>query len=161
MIRWVSIYFLVFNLFLKKYLLICLFLALLGLCCCTGLSLVAVIGGSSLGAVPGFLTAMVSFSGERALERGDSVAAARGPGSYGPQALRNRLISCGAQTQWLHGMWDLPRPGIKPMSPALAGGFFTTEPPGKSQCLISLIHFGYSLFLQLQIHKSVLESLKV
>ena len=28
------------------------------------------------------------------------------------------------------GMWDLPGPGIKPVSPALAGGFFTTEPPG-------------------------------
>ena len=30
---------------------------------------------------------------------------------------------------------DLPNPGIKPMSPAspaLAGGFFTTEPPGQS-----------------------------
>ena len=26
---------------------------------------------------------------------------------------------------------DLPNPRIKPMSPALAGGFFTTEPPGK------------------------------
>ena len=26
---------------------------------------------------------------------------------------------------------DLPNPGIEPMSPALAGGFFTTEPPGK------------------------------
>ena len=26
---------------------------------------------------------------------------------------------------------DLPNPGIKPMSPTLAGGFFTTEPPGK------------------------------
>ena len=26
---------------------------------------------------------------------------------------------------------DLPNPGIKPMSPALAGGFFTTELPGK------------------------------
>ena len=26
---------------------------------------------------------------------------------------------------------DLPDPGIEPMSPALAGGFFTTEPPGK------------------------------
>ena len=25
---------------------------------------------------------------------------------------------------------DLPNPGIKPMSPALAGGFFTREPPG-------------------------------
>ena len=26
---------------------------------------------------------------------------------------------------------DLPNPGIKLMSPALASGFFTTEPPGK------------------------------
>jgi len=26
---------------------------------------------------------------------------------------------------------DLPDPGIKPASPALVGGFFTTEPPGK------------------------------
>ena len=25
---------------------------------------------------------------------------------------------------------DLPDPGIEAMSPALAGGFFTTEPPG-------------------------------
>jgi len=29
-------------------------------------------------------------------------------------------------------MWDLPRPGIEPVSSALAGGFFTTGPPGKS-----------------------------
>ena len=28
-------------------------------------------------------------------------------------------------------MWGLPRSGIESMSPALAGGFFTTEPPGK------------------------------
>ena len=34
---------------------------------------------------------------------------------------------------WLPlGMWDPPRPGIKPMSPALAGGFLITGPPGKS-----------------------------
>ena len=26
---------------------------------------------------------------------------------------------------------DLPGPGIKPVSPALAGGFLTNEPPGK------------------------------
>ena len=31
---------------------------------------------------------------------------------------------------------DLPHPGIEPESPALAGGFFTTESPGKP--LISL-----------------------
>ena len=28
-------------------------------------------------------------------------------------------------------MWGLPRPGIEPVSPALAGGFLTTAPPGK------------------------------
>ena len=28
-------------------------------------------------------------------------------------------------------MWDLPGPGLKPVSPALAGGFLTTAPPGK------------------------------
>ena len=29
-------------------------------------------------------------------------------------------------------MWDLPGPGIEPVTPALAGGFLTTAPPGKS-----------------------------
>ena len=28
-------------------------------------------------------------------------------------------------------MWDLPGPGIEPVSPALAGGSLTTVPPGK------------------------------
>ena len=28
-------------------------------------------------------------------------------------------------------MWDLPGPGLQPVSPALAGGFLTTAPPGK------------------------------
>ena len=28
-------------------------------------------------------------------------------------------------------MWDLPGPGIEPVSPALAGGFLATAPPGK------------------------------
>ena len=30
-------------------------------------------------------------------------------------------------------MWDLPGPGLEPVSPALAGGFLTTAPPGKPQ----------------------------
>ena len=29
-------------------------------------------------------------------------------------------------------MWDLPGPGLESVSPALAGGFLTTAPPGKS-----------------------------
>ena len=28
---------------------------------------------------------------------------------------------------------DLPDPGVEPTSPALAGGFFSTEPPGKPE----------------------------
>ena len=42
-----------------------------------------------------------------------------------------RLSSCGLRAQLLHGMWDLPRPGLEPVSPALAGRFSTTVPPGK------------------------------
>ena len=42
-----------------------------------------------------------------------------------------RLSSCGSRAQLLHGMWDLPRPGLEPTSPALAGRFSTTAPPGK------------------------------
>ena len=30
-------------------------------------------------------------------------------------------------------MWDLPGPGLEPVSPALAGGFSATVPPGKPQ----------------------------
>ena len=51
--------------------------------------------------------------------------------SCGLRALEHRLSSCGAWDQLFHGMWDLPRPGIEPVSPALAGGFLTTAPPGK------------------------------
>ena len=57
--------------------------------------------------------------------------------SCGSQALERRLSSCGTWAQTLCDMWDLPGPGIKPVSPALAGGFLTTVPPGKSQSLVS------------------------
>ena len=30
-------------------------------------------------------------------------------------------------------MWGLPGPGLEPVSPALAGGFLATVPPGKSR----------------------------
>ena len=35
---------------------------------------------------------------------------------------------------------NLPDQGIKPVSPALAGGFFTTEPPGKPMFLLDMVH---------------------
>ena len=42
-----------------------------------------------------------------------------------------RLSSCGSRAELLRGMWDLPRPGLEPASPPLAGRFSTTAPPGK------------------------------
>ena len=52
--------------------------------------------------------------------------------SCGSRALQRRLSSCGARAQLLRSMWDLPGPGLEPVSHALAGGFLTTASPGKS-----------------------------
>ena len=43
-------------------------------------------------------------------------------------------------------MWDLPRSGIEPVSPALAGRFFTTELAGKLQYQVFV--FDSCLFMQ-------------
>ena len=51
--------------------------------------------------------------------------------SCASRALERRLSSCGTWAYLLRGMWDLPGPGLKPVSPALAGRFLTTAPPGK------------------------------
>ena len=59
--------------------------------------------------------------------------------SYGAWASRCSGFSCciaqalgtWASVVMSRGMWNLPGPGIKSMPPALAGRFFTTEPPGK------------------------------
>ena len=48
-----------------------------------------------------------------------------------------RLGNCGSRAQLLRGMCDLPRPGLEPVSPAWAGRFSTTAPPGKP------LHFIY------------------
>ena len=93
-----------------------------------GLSLVAVSGGYSSWAshCGGFSCCRAQALGVQA-----SVVVARGLSSCGSRALEHRLSSCGSRAQPLRGMWDLPRPGLKPVSPALAGGFLTTVPPGK------------------------------
>ena len=53
---------------------------------------------------------------------------------------------------------DLPNPGIKPVSPVLAGKFFTTEPPEKpKEVYVSFINQHVSIDLQPQ--KSTLNGL--
>ena len=41
-------------------------------------------------------------------------------------------------------MWDLPGPGLEPVSPALAGGFLTTAPPEKPRIFPFI--FGFQHF---------------
>ena len=62
-----------------------------------------------------------------------------GFGSGTSRALVHRLNCCGAEAWLLCGLWDLFGPGIEPVSPALAGGFITTEPPGKP--LIAVLNY--------------------
>ena len=41
------------------------------------------------------------------------------------------VVACGLSSL-VHGIRDLSRPGIEPVSPVLAGGFLTMGPAGKS-----------------------------
>ena len=63
------------------------------------------------------------------------VRASRGSGSCCYAALsvgRSGLSSCRAPAQLPQNAGDLPRSGVKTVSPALAGGFLTTGLLGKS-----------------------------
>ena len=75
-------------------------------------SLVVASRDYSLVVVCGLLTAVASLVGEH--------------------GLLCSLKSCGTRAELLLGLWDLLGPGIEPMTPALSGGFFTTDPPEKS-----------------------------
>ena len=48
----------------------------------------------------------------------------------------HRLSNCGSRAQLLRGMWDPPRQGLEPVSPALAGRLSTTAPPGTPRTTI-------------------------
>ena len=103
-----------------------------------GLSLVAASGGHSSSRCAGLslsrpLTIAASLVAEHRLQT-------------------RRLSSCGSRAQLLRGTRDLPRPGLKPVSPALAG-IFSTAPPGKPLItyLIFQIHAA-PLLLPLEYH---------
>ena len=75
-----------------------------------------------------------------------------------------RLSNCGSRAQLLRGMWDLPRPGLEPVSRALAGRSSITAPPGKPLCnflslyewksailsKVRVLRTGYSVYFSLQ-----------
>ena len=70
-------------------------------------------------------------------KRGPLFIAVRGPPTIAASLVAEhrlqtrRLSNCGSRAQLLRGMWDPPRPGLEPVSPALAGRLPTTAPPGK------------------------------
>ena len=101
------------------------FLVALGLRCCAWAFSSCGERGLLFIAVHGLLIAVASLVVEHGLQ-------ACGLSSCGSRALERRLGSCGTWAQLLRGMWDLPGLGLEPVSPALAGGFLTTAPPGKS-----------------------------
>ena len=98
------------NLFI--YLFIYLFMAVLGLRLCARAFSSCGKWGPLLIAVRGPLTVAASPVVEHRLQT-------------------RRLSSCGSGAQSLRGMWDPPRSGLEPVSPALAGRISTTAPPGK------------------------------
>ena len=95
-----------------KYLFIYLFMAVLGLCFCARAFSSCGKPGPLFIAVHGPLTIAASLVAEHRLQT-------------------RRLSNCGSRAQLLRGTWDLPRPGLEPVSPALAGRLSTIAPPGK------------------------------
>ena len=74
-------------------------------------------------------------------KRGPLFIAVRGPLTIAASIVAEhrlqtrRLSNCGSRAQPLCCMWDPPRPGLEPASPALAGRLSTTAPPGKPECV--------------------------
>ena len=110
------IYFLIINLFIWLH---WVFVA------ARGLSLVAASGGCSSLPCAGFsLQWLLLLQSTGSRRMGFSSCSA-----WAQQLWRTGLV--------VRGTWDLPRPGIEPMSSALAGRFLTTVPPGKSlSCIL-------------------------
>ena len=95
-----------------------------------------------------FLLECEGFSLRQLLLLWSCGARARGHGfqQFQSPALEYGLSSC-AQAQLPHGMWNLPGPGIKLVSPALAGGFLTTGPPGEFSAEILNLNSVIQIFV--------------
>ena len=78
---------------------------------------------------------------------GFSCCRAQAPGTQASVVVAHSLRSCGPWAQLLLGMWDLPGPGMEPVSPALAGRVPSLCHQGNPErwCLTSLFHFPFCL----------------
>ena len=87
---------------------------------------------------------LLSTWGVQVSHCGSFSCGAQALGAQASAVTRHGFSSCGTWAYLLCDMWDLPRSGIKPVSPALAGRFFTNESPGQP---IRLIFFFCFLFI--------------
>ena len=84
-------------------------------------------------------------------KRGPLLIAVRGPLTIAASLATEhrlqtrRLSNCGSRAQLLRGMWDLPGSGLEPVSPALAGRFSTTAPPGKPRLASFTYHNAFEI----------------
>ena len=100
---------------LKRCHLWLLFVAVVGLCCFVGFSLVAVSESYSTVAVLELLPGEASLVVEQRLSGAWASGVAAGVlSSCGSRAAEHRLSSCDTWAQLLHSMWDLPRQGTNP-----------------------------------------------
>ena len=85
-------------------------------------------------------------------KRGPFFIAVRGPLTIAASLVAEhrlqtrRLSNCGSRAQSLRGMRDPPRPGLEPVSPALAGRLSITAPPGKPYGIFFIALFLYYCF---------------
>ena len=69
----------------------------------------------------------------------------------------HRLKSCDTWALLLCGTWDLPGPGIKPMSAALAVGFFTSAPPEKPWCHLQILKLYFQVLTRVEVTEDFCE----
>ena len=114
--------------------------------------------GSSLAVVQEILTDLASLVLDHGLQsKCASAVEADRLSSCNFRAPEHRFNNCGTWTYLLCSMWVLPGPGIKSVSPALAGGFFITEPPGNLWVLCYLMNtISNSLVCQGKMHNTFL-----
>ena len=87
-----------------------------------------------------------SYSGARALGHMDFSIC-------GSRALEHRSKCCAARAQLLCSTWDPPGSGIKPASPALVGGFFPSEPPGKPSLAPLQVCSDFNYILEFKVYQ--------
>ena len=120
----------------------------LGLQCCSGDFSSWGSRGYFFVSAHGLFIAVASLvNGEQVLCAWTLIFAARQLRSCGSQAREPGLQQLWQMTWLLRNLWNLPRPGIDPVSPALAGRFLSTVPPGRSFFSFLFCHKYFLTFL--------------